>query len=41
MSALNPMQFFMQFVEQWQKACSDAMAFWTKAASSQGRWTAT
>jgi hypothetical protein len=41
MSALNPMQFFMQFVEQWQKAWSDGMAFWTKAANSQGRWTAT
>ncbi len=30
-STMNP----MQFVEQWQKAWSDAMAFWTKAASSQ------
>ena len=36
MSATNPMQFYMQFVEQWQKACSDAMAFWTKAAALQG-----
>jgi len=36
LSAMNPMQFFMQFVEQWQKACSDAMAFWTKAAALQG-----
>jgi hypothetical protein len=41
MSAMNPMQFFTQFVEQWQKASSDMMAFWTKAASSQGRWNAT
>jgi hypothetical protein len=34
-SAMNP----MQFVEQWQKVWSDAMAFWTKAASS--RWPGT
>jgi hypothetical protein len=40
-SALNPMQFFIQFAEQWQKAWSDMMAFWTKAADAQGRWTAT
>jgi glycerate kinase len=32
---MNPMQFFMQFAEQWQKAWSDAMTFWTKAASQQ------
>jgi hypothetical protein len=36
MSAMSPMQFYMQFFEQWQKAWSDAMAFWTKAAASQG-----
>src|SRR3974390_2676916 len=30
-SMMNP----MQFMEQWQKVWSDAMAFWTKAASSQ------
>jgi hypothetical protein len=40
-SAINPMQFFIQFAEQWQKTWSDAMAFWTKAAVAQGRWTAT
>ena len=28
MAALNPMQFYVQFAEQWQKACTDAMAFW-------------
>ena len=28
---MNP----MQFMEQWQKVWSDAMAFWTKAAGSQ------
>ena len=36
MSAVNPMQFYMQFFEQWQKAWSDAMAFWTKAAILPG-----
>ena len=36
MSATNPMQFYMQFFEQWQKAWSDAMAFWTKAARPPG-----
>ena len=36
MSAMNPMQFYMQFFEQWQKAWSDAMAFWTKAAIPPG-----
>src|SRR6476620_12665715 len=35
LSAMNPMQFFMQFAEQWQKAWSETMAFWTKAASQQ------
>jgi hypothetical protein len=38
-STTNPMQFSMQFVEQWQKVWSDSMAFWTKAASS--RWPGT
>jgi hypothetical protein len=36
MSAMNPMHFYMQFFEQWQKAWSDAMAFWTKAATPPG-----
>ena len=36
MSAMNPMHFFMQFMEQWQKAWSDGMAFWTKAAILPG-----
>ena len=36
-STMNP----MQFVEQWQKMWSDAMAFWTKAASSQWPRTGT
>ena len=35
-SAMNPMQFFTQFVEQWQKAWSEALTFWTKAAALQG-----
>ena len=36
LSAMDPMQFYMQFVGQWQKACSDAMAFWMKTAALQG-----
>ena len=36
-STMNP----MQFIEQWQKVWSDAMAFWTKAASSQWPRTGT
>ena len=31
LAATNPMQFWMQFAEQWQKACADAMSFWAKA----------
>ena len=38
--AVSPMDP-MQFVEQWQKVWSDAMAFWTKAASSQWPRTGT
>jgi len=38
-STTNPMQFSMQFVEQWQKVWAESMAFWTKAASS--RWPGT
>ena len=41
MSTMNPMQFPMQFVEQWQKVWSDSMAFWTKAAHSQWPRTGT
>jgi len=40
-SAANPMHFFVQFFEQWQKAWSEAMAFWAKAGGAQGRWTVT
>ena len=28
--AMNPVQFWVQFAEQWQKASADAMAFWAK-----------
>jgi len=35
-AAENPMQFYMQFFEQWQKTWSDAMAFWTKAVRPPG-----
>ena len=33
MAAMNPMQFYMQFAQQWQKSWADAMAFWSKAGS--------
>ena len=29
--AMNPFQLYVQFAEQWQKACTEAMAFWGKA----------
>jgi hypothetical protein len=28
MASMNPLQIYMQFAEQWQKACADAMAHW-------------
>jgi hypothetical protein len=31
-AAMNPLQFYMQFAEQWQKNWANAMAYWTKAA---------
>ena len=33
MAAMNPMQFYMQFAQQWQKSWAEAMAFWSKAGS--------
>jgi hypothetical protein len=30
-AALNPMQFWTQVAEQWQKTWSDAMSYWAKA----------
>jgi hypothetical protein len=33
-AALNPMQFWMQWAEQWQNAWTDGMAFWEKAGKS-------
>jgi hypothetical protein len=32
MAAMNPMQFWMQFAEQWQKAWGDAMGFGIRAS---------
>jgi hypothetical protein len=32
--AMNPLQFWIQLAEQWQKAWADAMAFWAKAGRS-------
>ena len=34
MASMNPLQIYMQFAQQWQKACADAMAHW-----GQGRAT--
>jgi hypothetical protein len=34
MAAMNPLQFWLKFAEQWQKASSDAMASWTKAGKT-------
>src|SRR5262245_25093783 len=34
MGATNPMQFWMQVAEQWQKSWTDMMASWTKAGRS-------
>jgi len=31
LGATNPMEFWMQWAEQWQKAWTDAMALWSKA----------
>ena len=30
-AAMNPMQFWMQLAEQWQKGLANAMAFWATA----------
>jgi len=35
-AALNPMQFWMQLAEQWQKAWTDGMAAWEKAGKGIG-----
>ena len=29
-AAINPLQFWMQFTERWQKSWTDTMTFWTK-----------
>jgi hypothetical protein len=31
-AALNPLRFYMQCMEQFQKACVDAMGFWANAS---------
>jgi hypothetical protein len=31
MAAMNPLQFWMQFAEQWQKSWTDTMSIWGKA----------
>jgi hypothetical protein len=34
LGATNPMQFWTQWMEQWQKACADAMALWADPGKS-------
>jgi hypothetical protein len=39
MAATTPLQFYMQLAEQWQKAWTEAMAFWAKASNlSESTW---
>src|SRR5215468_7507212 len=33
MAAINPMQFWTQVAEQWQKAWADATSYWVKAGT--------
>jgi hypothetical protein len=30
-AAMNPLQFWMQFAERWQKSWAETMTFWSKA----------
>lgn len=39
MAAFNPFGLYMQIAEQWQKAWTDAVTFWTKPGKSNG-WRA-
>ncbi|HEX8829120.1 MAG TPA: hypothetical protein VF778_13520 [Xanthobacteraceae bacterium] len=39
MAAFNPFGLYMQVAEQWQKAWTDAMTFWTKPGKPNG-WRA-
>ena len=39
MAAFNPFGAYMQIFEQWQKAWTEAMAFWAKAGKPNG-WRA-
>ena len=34
--AFNPFGIYMQIAQQWQRACADTIAFWTKAGGSNG-----
>jgi len=35
-ATVNPLQFWMQFAEQWQKSWADTMTFWVKAGKATG-----
>jgi hypothetical protein len=39
MATFNPLGIYIQMAQQWQKACADTMAFWTKAGESNS-WRA-
>jgi hypothetical protein len=39
MATFNPFGIYIQMAQQWQKACADTMAFWTKA-SAPNSWRA-
>ncbi len=34
-ATVNPFQFWIQTAEQWQKAWTDAMAYWVKAGKAR------
>jgi hypothetical protein len=34
-AAMNPMQLWINFVEQWQKSCTETMTFWSNVAKAR------
>ena len=34
-AATDPLQFWMQFAQQWQKSMADAMTMWSRAGKQQ------
>jgi hypothetical protein len=31
---MNPLQLYTQFIQQWQKACTDVIGFWERAGEA-------